>query len=231
MIAFYTPAYNTFEQEDEVTLNAEESWHAAKVLRVKEGESVILLNGKGWLAHANIVVVHEKHTRVKVSTADFKSLQSNILTIGISVLKTNERMEWMLEKLVELGVGQVSFINCKRTERNKINLERLQKIAVATLKQCKRYWLPLIDGVVDFDKYISNEFSGDRYIAYCEAKDVMAVNFSHQAHVLIGPEGDFTDDEIQKASSKGFKPVLISNQILRSETAAIALAAAWDLKI
>ncbi len=229
MIAFYTPDIFEFEQGSVITLNPEESWHGAKVLRIKKEESIIVLNGKGWVAEGRIDTVHDKHTQVILHKVKYHTPPSNNLEIGISVLKTNERMEWMLEKLTELGVAKITFIECNRTERNKLNLERMQKIAVAAIKQCKRPWLPQIEGVISFEKYINQELIGDKIIAYCEATEYIKLDTKKSATILIGPEGDFSENEISLAVSKGFEPLLISKQILRTETAAMALAAVWDL--
>lgn len=229
MIAFYTPDILTFEQGTVITLSPEESWHGAKVLRVKKDESVIILNGKGWIGEGRIEMVHDKNTQVVLDKVLHHTPPTDHLEIAISVLKTNERMEWMLEKLTELGVSKITFIECNRTERNKLNMERMQKIAIAALKQCKRPWLPEINGVIAFDKYINQEFTGKKIIAYCEAKDYIKLDHQQATTILVGPEGDFDDAEISLAVSKGFEPVLISKQILRTETAAMAIAAAWDL--
>ncbi len=234
MIAFYTPDISDpiaigFEQGIIITLSPEESWHGAKVLRIKKGESIILLNGKGWVGEGRIETVHDKHTQVILDKVVYHKPATNNLEIAVSVLKTNERMEWMLEKLTELGVAKISFIECNRSERNKLNLERMHKIAVAALKQCKRPWLPEIQGVISFDKYINQEFNGDKIIAFCEAKEYIKLDTQKPTIMLIGPEGDFDDTEISLAVAKGFIPVLISKQILRTETAAMALAAVWDL--
>lgn len=230
MIAFYTPDILEFEAGAIITLNAEESWHGAKVLRIKKDESIIVLNGKGWIGEGRIETVHDKHTQVILDKVLYHTPSTNHLEIAVSVLKTNERMEWMLEKLTELGVSKISFIECNRTERNKLNLERMQKIAIAALKQCKRAWLPEIVGVIPFENHINQEFIGEKIIAFCEAKEYIKIDKHKSATILIGPEGDFDDTEIALAAAQGFAPVLISNQILRTETAAMALASVWDLR-
>ncbi|MDZ4758369.1 MAG: RsmE family RNA methyltransferase [Bacteroidota bacterium] len=229
MIAFYTPECDELKEGEIITLNAEESWHGAKVLRIKNDESIIVLNGKGWIGEGRIQTVHDKQTAVILDKVLYHHPATNSLSIAVSVLKTNERMEWMLEKLTELGVAKISFIECKRTERNKLNLERMQKIAIAALKQCKRSWLPVIEGVMSYEKYMQQEFVGEKYIAFCDAKEYIKFNAQKSATILIGPEGDFNESEIVLAKAQGFKPILISKQILRTETAAMAIAAVWDL--
>jgi 16S rRNA (uracil1498-N3)-methyltransferase len=202
-----------------------ETGHAIRSLRYKEGDEICFTDGRGKQYQGNITQIGKKDFHVKViSISDGEPFPK--LTIYCGILKSTDRMEWMVEKCTELGISALYFLKTQNSERPVIKTEKLLKTAVAALKQSHRSWLPKI-GLCNWDELISSRHES-KFIAMIPEngkKNEQTVSESDVA-VLIGPEGDFTEAEVSTALSAGFKPLALGSGILRTETAAVT-AAAW----
>jgi 16S rRNA (uracil1498-N3)-methyltransferase len=232
MHVFYSPTIT----EGEIILNPEESLHATKVLRLKEGDEISLTNGSGSIASAVIAHPHDKHTKVRVSNIIIHEPRRYHLHLAVAPNKSADRLEWMLEKMTELGVSELSLLMSKRTIRSNVRMDRVKKIALSAAKQSINPWIPLINNSQNFMEFISTHAqTADCYIAYCgsdkklELAEALSASRNTNYLILIGPEGDFSDDEINAAIQKGFKPLSLGEGRLRTETAAIYVAAAAKL--
>ncbi|MCU0420321.1 MAG: 16S rRNA (uracil(1498)-N(3))-methyltransferase [Cyclobacteriaceae bacterium] len=203
-------------------LSAEESHHALRVLRLQPGDDIALTNGTGLLVLARIRETSNKQCRVEVLSAQQQTPRPYRIHLAIAPTKNNDRTEWMLEKLTETGVDQVTFVSTQRSEREKINLARFQKVVVGALKQSQQVFLPSIQGPVSFEKILADE-SGQKFIGHMNAQP--PAHLKHVARprtsylMLIGPEGDFTEAEVAAAQQAGFTQVSLGPTRLRTETA------------
>lgn len=220
----------------EIVLSEEESKHCIRVLRKKIGDEIILIDGKGTEAIATIVDDNPKKCKLHIKLRNEKRETRNYnLHIAIAPTKNFGRMDWFIEKAVELGINEITFIESENSERTKINLERCQKIAIAAIKQSKQFYLPKLNEVIKLTKFIEltklTTKEELRLIAFCEEKSNLLTQQITQSHnqnfsILIGPEGDFTSKEIELAKSAGFKTVSFGSTILRTETAGVFVCAA-----
>lgn len=220
-----------------ITLPEEESKHLIKVLRKVKGEQIRLIDGKGNLALAVILSDHPKKCELELLSKEPQISQRNYrFRLAIAPTKNNERIEWMLEKCIEIGLDELYFIETKNSERSRLNLERLEKIAISSLKQSKQYQLPYLRPIQKLDSFFQSQITWKckRFIAWVETEKNEGLlrhlksNLNSPADilVLIGPEGDFTADEVKLAIENDFKPVSLGNTILRTETAAVQ-SASW----
>lgn len=227
MHLFYTPSVSSANEN--FTLSEEESKHCIRVLRLVIGDKIVLVDGKGgWY---NAVITDENPKRCVVKIVEVQQKKGNgtfHLHIAIAPTKNNDRMEWFIEKATEIGIDEVSLIECKNSERNVIKTERLEKVAVAAIKQSLKAYLPKINELVAFKKFIDSttNFKGQKFIAHCN-EAVSKVHLKtlytkgEEAFILIGPEGDFTTEEVKLALSNGFKEISLGSSRLRTETAAL----------
>lgn len=226
-------------------MDEEESKHCVRVLRLKENDEVEITDGKGNLFKAVIENAHPKACLLKVGDQHFEPEQSWELIIAVAPTKNMVRMEWLIEKLTEIGFNKFIPVECSNSERRVIKTDRLNKIAIEAMKQSGRVYLPEIEELVSFEKLIDKykSFSGQKFIPHCnsvvssqssvvsnmERKSLPSVyKKGENALVLIGPEGDFTKEEVDMAIENGFIPVSLNEKTLRTETA--ALSAAISLK-
>ena len=204
------------------TLNEEESKHACRVLRLKNGDSLELIDGKGNLFTCSIVDDHQKKCVVNVEAVYSEKSSPFHLHIALAPTKNMDRMEWFIEKATEIGVSEITFLKSKNSERQQLKLERLEKIAIAAMKQSKRLTLPQLNEMVDLKTFLQNYPNG--LIAHCIEGDKQTISdslTSKNCPILIGPEGDFTKDEIDFAFANGYKPITLGTNRLRTETAAL----------
>jgi len=213
------------------TLSSEESKHISKSLRLAEGNFIWFTDGKGTLAKAVLTNVLKDSCTARVTERIFHDIfTTKKLHLAVAPTKNPDRMEWLVEKAVEIGVSQITFIICNRSERKNVDLNRLHRIAVAALKQSQGTWLPELK-TLSFSQFI-NEYStihADKFIAYCDDKDlsIKITDLTYQykdAIFVIGPEGDFTPQEVHLAKENGFQQISLGNKILRTETAALFVA-------
>lgn len=204
-----------------------DSQHCIRVLRFSEGDEIEIVDGKGFLYRCRIVDAHPKRTMVEIIEKHEVPLPwSQNITIAVAPTKHIDRMEWLVEKLVEIGVNRIIPLKCRFSERKEIKEERLQKIAVSAMKQSLKSALPEITPMMPFDKAMRMISDSQRFIAYCSdefpKKQLSAEYFPcTDVAVLIGPEGDFSSEEIRMAVETGYRPVTLGETRLRTETAAL----------
>lgn len=214
---------------DVFILSEETSRHVAQVLRMKEGEKVILTNGKGHTQTSEIILADKKKTKVKIIAKEFIARPAPKTTIAISLIKNSNRFEWFVEKATEIGVSAIIPLICRRSEKTHFKSERIKSILISAMLQSQQSWLPEISEPLKFSDFIRQENEGQKFIAHCleenkkELKDLVIKNASKT--ILIGPEGDFTTDEIESSLQKNFIPVTLGKTRLRTETAGIVAAA------
>ncbi|MBJ59964.1 MAG: 16S rRNA (uracil(1498)-N(3))-methyltransferase [Flavobacteriales bacterium] len=223
MQLFYTPDINP----DEYTLSKEESRHCIQVLRKKIGDIIYLVDGKGGYYKATLIGDNPKSCHIKIDNVERNYGKSDLhIHIAIAPTKMNERFEWFLEKSTEIGINEITPIICEHSERKVLKLERMNKILIAAMKQSKQAYLPKLNAAVSFDSFVSNNTIEERYIANCAENDKKkqlkeVIKKGTDTLVLIGPEGDFSQKEINYAMKHGFSSVSLSKNRLRTETAAI----------
>ncbi|MEN9700557.1 MAG: hypothetical protein RLZZ301_1755 [Bacteroidota bacterium] len=218
MRLFYAPDFSAEQQQYQ--LSEEESKHCVRVLRMQEGDVLTLLNGNGLEAIARITAAHAKHCHLQIEKTILHP-ETPLVHVAMAPTKNMDRIEWFLEKATELGLRQLSFLACQHNERNKLNLERLHKIAVAAMKQSKRYYLPVIEELKPFESFVRLHPNG--YIGHCyEGSKISTDNLRALSPFLIGPEGDFSEKEVELALASGYQAVHLSDYRLRTETAALA---------
>jgi len=218
---FYAPDISSLPE-----LPEEESLHCTRVLRLKAGDPITVTDGKGFFYHATVVNANPRHCQVKVmKRLSQKPLWNYHLHIAVAPTKNMDRMEWFVEKATEIGIDIITFLSCRHSERKDIKLPRLNKTAISAMKQSNKAILPQINEIIDFQKFISSGFKAVKMIAYCadEHKQLIKDIYTPGQNVLIliGPEGDFSQDEINAALSAGFTPVSLGESRLRTETAAL----------
>ena len=219
------------------TLDPEESRHAVRVLRMRQGDPIDVTDGRGALHHCTILEASEKGCVVQPLTSDLRPPTSD-LHLAVAPTKNPSRMEWLVEKAVEMGVGDITLLRCDRSERSFQKTERLQKLAVSAMKQSLRTLLPAIGEAVVLRDWLHSEFkiqnSELKLIAHCESGQSRTsladlLEPGRPATILIGPEGDFSAEEIALALELGFRPVSLGPSRLRTETAALYAVAAFNL--
>ena len=207
-------------------LDPDESRHLIKVLRRQIGDLVHITDGKGVLYDARVLSTDPNKSIFEIIGSRTEVLPQHRIHIACSLLKNSDRLEWFIEKSIELGIHHVTLLNCGRTEKLRFKAERLQKIAIGALKQSLRLTLPMIEGPVDFDKFVTQVDAREKYIAHVDPdnhehlRDMVRPGSTYV--VLIGPEGDFTEAEVKLSAEHNFKKVSLGQSRLRSETAAIA---------
>ena len=217
------------------TLDAEESRHAVRVLRMREGDAIHVTDGCGNLYQCRIVQADDHACVVEVAEQEFSipNSQSSI-HLAVAPTKNPARMEWLVEKAVEIGVGEITLLLCDHSERTFLKTERLEKLAVSAMKQSLHLTLPRINPAVSLREWVGAQANGQKFIAHCEADKprmplAAALQPGMDAVVLIGPEGDFSEEEIALALDCGFQPVSLGPSRLRTETAALYAVVAFNL--
>lgn len=230
---FYIPGFDTGQKE--IMLDDETSRHVVQVLRMKTGEELNLTDGKGNLITCSIADNNKKHCTVEVRGVRYREQGTRKVSIAISLLKNTNRFEWFLEKATEIGVREIIPLICKRTEKEKFRVDRLKGICVSAMLQSQQTWLPVLLEPVPFEELMRRKFDDCRkFIAHCienEKKELgyEQIGISANRMVCIGPEGDFTREEIQLALQKGFDAVSLGNTRLRTETAGVVAATLLQL--
>ena len=221
MHIFYTP-----DIESSAQLPEDEAAHAVRVLRLQPGDEVMLTDGKGNFYRAAISMADKKHCLVNILEKQPQApLWKNHIHIALAPTKNMDRIEWFAEKATEIGLDELTFLNCRYSERKVIKTERIEKILVSAIKQSLKARLPILHEMTDFSQFIKQPFKGQKFIAHCyknqkqELKDI--VKPGEDAVVLIGPEGDFSPEEVQEALTQGFIPISLGPSRLRTETAAL----------
>jgi 16S rRNA (uracil1498-N3)-methyltransferase len=207
-------------------LDEEESGHCRKVMRKREGDVILVTDGKGRIDEVRLTEVHERKCRFVCEKSHFVPPDAFRIEVAVAPTKNTDRMEWFVEKSVELGIHAISFPVCRHSVRKVVPLERLRRIAISASKQSGRAWLPSVHAAEPFDILLERAQEDQKFIAHLDASQpghlfgqaVPGKNYL----VLIGPEGDFSEPELAQALSAGFVKVSLGTQRLRTETAALA---------
>lgn len=221
MQIFYAPDITVSSE-----LPEEESGHCIRVLRLQEGDEVLVTDGKGTFYKAIINGAHPKHCGLAIQESWRQSpLWDFQLHIAVAPTKNMDRMEWFVEKATEIGIDAITCLRCRFSERKEIKMSRLEKIAVSAMKQSQKSTLPVLMGMVDFKQFISQPFDGRKFIAHCEGGEKQLLkqlcNKKENVLILIGPEGDFSPEEIALAKANDFEEISLGESRLRTETAAL----------
>ena len=210
-------------------LSEETSKHVIQVLRMHKGEKLKMTDGKGRVLTSQIIYENKKATEVQFLSVEIQQAPTKKITIAISLIKNNSRFEWFLEKATEIGVNEIIPLICHRTEKEKLRSSRLEQLLISAMLQSRQVWLPDLHEPTSISQLVENAAYEKKYIAHCE--DGLKNNLANEGFtnagsmlMLIGPEGDFTPGEIKQALDKGFKPVTLGENRLRTETAGVVAA-------
>jgi 16S rRNA (uracil1498-N3)-methyltransferase len=224
MQLFYTPDIEP--NHPHYILSEEESKHCIRVLRLEVGTEVQLVDGRGGLYVAEIQDAHPKRTVLKInSVVSSFNKRNHYLHIAIAPTKNIERVEWFLEKATEIGIDEISLIICQRSERKEVKTERLDKIITSAIKQSVKAYHPVLNQPISLNKLLIKPFGGQKFIAHCEKSEKTTLGAElvrgGKSLILIGPEGDFTPNEIDAALQNDYKAITLGESRLRTETAAL----------
>ena len=225
---FYTPIPEITQE-----LSEEDVAHAIRVLRMTEGDEIMLMNGKGTFYRAVITLASKKRCLFNILEAiPQKPLWNGRIHLAMAPTKNIDRIEWMVEKATEIGFDELTFLCCKNSERKIVKTERIEKIVVSAMKQSRKPFKPLVNPIINFEHFLNSDFPCNKYICHCHdmnpdknimnkplLKDVLKAN--DNSLVLIGPEGDFSREEVEMAEKAGFLSVSLGESRLRTETAAL----------
>lgn len=217
--------YSTDISGEKVYLNNEESKHLAKVLRLNEGEIVIVIDGKGNQFECKIVSAHHKNACLQIVKKETTGKEFGV-SIAAAPTKNLSRWEWFLEKATEIGIDRIIPINSYHSERRVLKRERQERILLSAMKQSYKSLLPRLDDLTKLEHLLQLTFEGEKYIAHCydelPKESLKSIHKKgEKALILIGPEGDFSKEEVELAIQSGFKPISLGESRLRTETAAL----------
>lgn len=222
MHIFYTPDINSTTYN----LSEPESKHCVKVLRLQKGSALNLVDGRGGFYEAIVDDPHPKRTSLKVIKAQYDyGKRNHYLHIAVAPTKNIERFEWFLEKATEIGIDEITPLICERSERKDLKTDRLYKVITSAVKQSLKAYHPKLNEAKGFKDFIAGTSSAHKYIAHCinsekyTLKDKIELNSDYL--VIIGPEGDFSQPEVDAAQVAGFMPIELGSSRLRTETAAL----------
>ena len=211
-------------------LPVDEAVHALRVLRLSIGDEMFLMDGVGGIFRANVTMTSSKHCFYEiVENVSSSKAWHGTIQLAIAPTKMMERIEWMAEKCTEIGFDKLSLLKCAFSERKVVNTVRLDKIIVSAMKQSRKPFKPLVHDMADFNSFVSQPLSGRKFIAHCYTEipreDLFSLLAADDANadttVLVGPEGDFSIEEVKVALAQGFKSVSLGNFRLRTETAGL----------
>jgi len=230
MHLFYSPHI----QGESFELEEQESKHAIRVLRLVRGDRVILVDGKGGWFEAVIWDDHPRKCSLKIERfiEDFQPLPYS-LHLAVAPTKNLDRFEWFLEKATEIGLTEITPLICRRSERRQLKTERLEKILISAMKQSLKAFKPVLNNPVGMDEFLKTERAGTLGIAHCNPLERLAINElepTGKYTFMVGPEGDFTEEEIEEARKAGYLPFHLGPARLRTETAAVYIASAISLR-
>jgi len=225
--------YNPHIQGSSFELEEQESKHAIRVLRLVRGDRVILVDGRGGWYEAVISEDHPKRCRLQIETEKqgYQPL-SYSLHLAVAPTKNLDRFEWFLEKATEIGISEITPLICKRSERRQLKLERLEKILVSAMKQSLKAYKPKLNEPMDMEKFLKIERDGSLGIAHCyplERRSIKELDHSGNYTLMVGPEGDFNEEELRDALQAGYVPFHLGSSRLRTETAALYITNAISL--
>lgn len=220
---FYAPNISL-----ENSLPTEESAHCIRVLRKKIGDRILITDGKGSFFESEIIDTNSKKCHVQIIEQTKKPCSwSNYLQIAFAPTKNIDRIEWFAEKATEIGINHFSPLLCRHSERKEIKYSRIEKILVSAMKQSQKAVLPVLDEMKTFAEFIKQPFNGRKFIAHCHDTTISkpllknTYNRGENVIILIGPEGDFSEKEVEQAILNGFETISLGESRLRTETAAL----------
>ena len=221
MHVFYTPDIDTCDE-----LPDDEAGHCLRVLRLNVGDEVMLTDGRGAMRRAVIASTAGKRCRVEVTEViPQPPLWTDHLHVAVAPTKNIDRMEWLAEKVTEIGIDELTFLDCRYSERRIVKLERMEKVIVSAMKQSLKARMPRVNAMIPFTRFVDRTAASQRFIAHCREgeKTLLRDAFrpGESTVVLIGPEGDFSPEEVEHALQAGFRPVSLGQSRLRTETAAL----------
>jgi 16S rRNA (uracil1498-N3)-methyltransferase len=225
---FYTDPISL--SDNIVVLNEENSKHIVQVLRMQNGKQIKLTDGFGNIFLAEITDAHKKKCTVKIVERTKHESPINKVCTAVSPVKNNSRLEWFLEKATEIGVSEIVLLMCERTEKQNIRLDRMKGILISAMLQSQQAWLPILEEPKKYEKFIKEVKTDNKFIAHCEEdkknslKEMLTIKQLNSATILVGPEGDFSPQEIALALENNFTPVALGDTRLRTETAALVAA-------
>lgn len=241
---FYVPDAETVSE-----LPGEEARHAVKVLRLGVGDGMMITDGKGNFYDAEVSGVSSRSCSYNiVGTRHVENAWNGHLHLAVAPTKNIERMEWLVEKATEIGIDEISFIDCRCSERHTLKPERVERIVVSAMKQSRKAWKPRVNALVPFPEFVARmDAGGEKYMAHCLNGDVCrdkpenlsassprcflpSVMGNGNKTIMIGPEGDFSVGEVEAAVAAGFLPVSLGESRLRTETAALYAVMLMNLK-
>ena len=226
MQLFYNPAISS--EDKEVIFPKDESKHIVKVLRKQEGDNLNITNGKGFLFSAEIIEANHNKCKAKITAVEQERDKKYHIHLAVAPTKMNDRFETFLEKSTEIGLDKITPIICDHSERKVVKINRFERVLQSAMKQSLHYSIPEISEAISFQEFIQQEQNEQRFIAHCEENEKKSLQKELEPGksytILIGPEGDFSSEEIKSAIKAGFVPVTLGNTRLRTETAAIVAA-------
>jgi 16S rRNA (uracil1498-N3)-methyltransferase len=220
MEVFFDPAF-----EGSGLLNEAESKHCINVLRHKAGDTITVCNGKGFYFTCRIIVDHPKKCQLELIEARQFEKSKYRIHLAVAPTKSVDRFEWMIEKAMELGIDEITPLLCHHSERKKIRTDRIERVVIAAMKQSLKAYLPKINELTSFDKFIKTSQDGQAYIAHCYDTEKQALKQAYRPEtnciLCIGPEGDFSEKEVELATKANFQAVSLGTSRLRTETAGV----------
>ncbi|HEY5406700.1 MAG TPA: RsmE family RNA methyltransferase [Ginsengibacter sp.] len=214
--------------EENFTLSEETSKHVVQVLRINLNENILITNGQGQVLTVRLTKADKKNAEVQIVSKSVSTKVIPRISIGISLIKNNNRLEWFLEKATEVGVSEIIPIICERTEKQHFRHDRMKNILVSAMLQSQQAWLPKLHETVKFKVLIEDQSYENKYIAHCidDKKNLLSTEITSSGNqiMLIGPEGDFTKEEVATALKNNYIPVSLGETRLRTETAGIVAA-------
>lgn len=224
MQLFYQPDLN--EESREVEFSREESAHISRVLRKKIGDHLEITNGAGMIFSCEMTAMSKKACIARVLRTRRFPPPPYHLHLAVAPTKMNDRYEWFLEKATEIGVQEITPVYCERSERRTVKKDRLERVLQSALKQSLQVYLPVLNEPMSLEHFVAQDLPGQKFIAHCEEQSekihlLNALEKEKQIHILIGPEGDFSPEEIQQVLNNQWRPVSLGENRLRTETAAI----------
>ncbi len=235
---FYVPNAQNLSE-----LPIDEALHALRVLRLKSGDEMFLMDGCGSFYRANVTIAATKRCMYEiVETLPQQKAWKGKIHIAVAPTKVMDKIEWFCEKATEVGIDEISFLNCKQSERKVLRTVRLEKIVISALKQSRKPWKPRLNSMLAFKDFISQPLPGRKFIAHCHDEFPQKDLFNEllpltdtpdgaQVTILIGPEGDFSMDEVSMALDNGFESISLGKSRLRTETAALYATAIAQLTL
>lgn len=212
-------------------LPEEEAKHAVRVLRLQSGDRVVLVDGEGGLFDAEVSVASGKHCLYNIlETLPYEREWRGRISLAIAPTKMMDRMEWMAEKATEIGFDEISFLDCKFSERKTLRTDRVERIVVSAMKQSHKACKPVVNEMCGFREFVARELEGRKFIAHCYEEvarrdlfdELSAMDAETPVTVLVGPEGDFSIDEVKLAMEHGYESISLGRSRLRTETAGLS---------